>query len=126
MKLYIYQSTSYKYFEREDSINKDTDKYFYASIQYLRNFNRQLDLLQISKEFLPTFIMTKGKVRGLMEFFLSGFPNKEYAWALFNQGIPETKRTDATLSWDVISRDYLKVIEDTLDHMEKVEDVAHR
>ena len=70
--------------------------------------------------------MTKGKVRGLMEFFLSGFPNREYAWALFNQGIPETKRTDATLSWDVITRDYLKVIEDTVDHMEKAEDVAHR
>ena len=59
-------------------------------------------------------------------FFISGFPNKDYAWALFNQGIPETKRTDATLSWDVITRDYLKVIEDTVDHMEKAEDVAHR
>jgi hypothetical protein len=70
--------------------------------------------------------MSKGKVRGLMEFFLSGFPNKDYAWALFNQGIPESKRADATLSWDVITRDYLRVIKEALDHMEKQEDMAYR
>ena len=92
----------------------------------MKNFNRQLDLLQIAGDFLPTFVMTKGKVRGLMEYFLNGFPNRELAWAMFNQGIPESKRSDPSMTWDTLTRDYLKVIKNTLKHKQEAEDIAVR
>jgi hypothetical protein len=122
----VWPYTTWVYFKEESNINKDFKKYLFNCVQYLKNFNRQLDMLQISKEFLPTYVMKKSGVEGLTDYFLNGFPNRGYAWAIFKQGIPDRKRSDPAVTWQEISMQYIEVLEETQLHKEKAEDIASR
>ncbi len=56
--------------------------------------------------------MGKKGSKGLVDFYLDGFPHRKYARAVFKQGISDSKRNDSAITWDQITDLYTQAIYD--------------
>ncbi|MFN9907712.1 MAG: hypothetical protein ACK56F_16565, partial [bacterium] len=57
LQVSVWPSDTFDLFEdNEKNIYAYYTKYQYSSIQYLKNLNRLLDMVQISEEFMPTYV----------------------------------------------------------------------
>ena len=114
LQVSLWPTDTFDLFEdNERNIYAHYTKYQYSSIQYLKNFNRLLDMVQISEEFMPTYVMPKKGTNALIDYFLGGFPHAKYAWTVFKSGVDEVKRNDPKISWEQITELYMQVIRET-------------
>jgi len=128
LSISVWSDKNYEFFRdpTERNIKSNYPEYQTYAIAYLRRFNRLIDILEVSKQFLPAFVMPKDKTEGLIDIFLDGFPNIGHARAVYKQGIKAEKRSDRKIAWVDITKLYMKAIADYGDRKRDALDMEKR
>jgi hypothetical protein len=128
LSISVWSDKNYEFFQdpTERNIKSNYPEYQTYAIAYLRRFNRLIDILEVSKQFLPAFVMPKDKTEGLIDIFLDGFPNIGHARAVYKQGIKAEKRSDRKIAWVDITKLYMKAIADYGDRKRDALDMEKR
>ena len=117
----VYPHSHWKFFESEENIRKNMRTYYQLWLTYLRNWDILLDLLSPASKYLPRYVMSQKRVKGLVEYLMEGAPNKEYAKHIFQRGVSEADRTD-NLTWKRYNELYLVALDEAVKATEKVKD----
>ena len=105
----VYPGSHWEFFRTEESILKNIKTYYQLWLTYLRNWDILLDLLGPASKYMPRYVITQKRNKGLVDYLIDGAPNRDFARFVYQRGIPEADRTD-TLTWQKFNELYLKAL----------------